>query len=83
MSLGPSAPRTAYTAVSARQYGTPVVHRMYPLDVYAISRCERNPCCGREVAMRAKNDDLHGSAPDGADVALLLIDVINDLEFGY
>jgi nicotinamidase-related amidase len=31
--------------------------------------------------MRAKNDDLHGSAPDDADVALLLIDVINDLEF--
>jgi nicotinamidase-related amidase len=31
--------------------------------------------------MPAKNDDLHGSAPDDADVALLLIDVINDLEF--
>jgi nicotinamidase-related amidase len=31
--------------------------------------------------MRANNDDLHGSAPDDADVALLLIDVINDLEF--
>src|SRR5579871_6942549 len=31
--------------------------------------------------MPAKNDDLHGSAPDKADVALLLIDVINDLEF--
>ena len=31
--------------------------------------------------MRAKNDDLHGSAPDGADVTLLLIDVINDREF--
>jgi nicotinamidase-related amidase len=31
--------------------------------------------------MRAKNDDLHGSAPDDAEVALLLIDVINDLEF--
>jgi nicotinamidase-related amidase len=32
------------------------------------------------MAMRAKNDDLHGNAPDDADVALLLIDVINDLE---
>ena len=32
-------------------------------------------------AMPAKNEDLHGSAPDKSDVALLLIDVINDLEF--
>ncbi|HEV7859936.1 MAG TPA: isochorismatase family cysteine hydrolase [Pyrinomonadaceae bacterium] len=31
--------------------------------------------------MPAKNEDLHGSVPDKADVALLLIDVINDLEF--
>ena len=31
--------------------------------------------------MPAKNADLHGNAPDKADVALLLIDVINDLEF--
>ena len=31
--------------------------------------------------MPAKNDDLHGNVPDNADVALLLIDVINDLEF--
>jgi nicotinamidase-related amidase len=29
----------------------------------------------------AQNEDLHGSVPDTADVALLLIDVINDLEF--
>jgi nicotinamidase-related amidase len=29
----------------------------------------------------AKNNDLHGNAPDTAPVALLLIDVINDLEF--
>ena len=28
-----------------------------------------------------KNADLHGNAPDNAPVALLLIDVINDLEF--
>ena len=27
------------------------------------------------------NSDLHGNAPDKSDVALLLIDVINDLEF--
>jgi nicotinamidase-related amidase len=31
--------------------------------------------------MPAKNPDLHGNAPDKADTALLLIDVINDLEF--
>lgn len=31
--------------------------------------------------MPAKNEDLHGSAPDKSDVALLLIDVINALEF--
>jgi nicotinamidase-related amidase len=29
----------------------------------------------------AKNENLHGNAPDKSDVALLLIDVINDLEF--
>jgi nicotinamidase-related amidase len=29
----------------------------------------------------ARNEDLHGNVPDKADVALLLIDVINDLEF--
>ena len=31
--------------------------------------------------MRAKHDDLHGNAPDDADVALLFIDGMNDLEF--
>ena len=31
--------------------------------------------------MPAKNRDLHGSAPDQSPVALLLIDVINDLDF--
>jgi nicotinamidase-related amidase len=31
--------------------------------------------------MPAQNSDLHGNAPDKSDVALLLIDVINDLEF--
>jgi nicotinamidase-related amidase len=28
-----------------------------------------------------KNNDLHGNAPDKSEIALLLIDVINDLEF--
>jgi nicotinamidase-related amidase len=31
--------------------------------------------------MPARNSDLHGSAPDKSEVALLLIDVINDLDF--
>lgn len=31
--------------------------------------------------MPSKNHDLHGNAPDKSDTALLLIDVINDLEF--
>ncbi len=31
--------------------------------------------------MPSKNEDLHGNVPDTAAVALLLIDVINDLEF--
>src|ERR1700712_211627 len=31
--------------------------------------------------MRTMNSDLHGNAPDKCAVALLLIDVINDLEF--
>ncbi|HEX6242003.1 MAG TPA: isochorismatase family cysteine hydrolase [Polyangiales bacterium] len=32
-------------------------------------------------AERARSQDLHGNAPDKAEVALLLVDVINDLEF--
>ncbi len=31
--------------------------------------------------MPARNENLHGSAPDKCETALLLIDVINDLEF--
>jgi nicotinamidase-related amidase len=33
------------------------------------------------MAKRKQNSDLHGNAPDDSSVALLLIDVINDLEF--
>jgi nicotinamidase-related amidase len=36
---------------------------------------------GESKGMPAKNEDLHGNVPDKAEVALLLIDVINDLEF--
>ena len=32
--------------------------------------------------MPAKNEDLHGNVPDKSNVALLLIDVINALDFG-
>src|SRR5438045_1161061 len=31
--------------------------------------------------MPAKNSDLHGNVPEHCDAALLLIDVINDMEF--
>jgi nicotinamidase-related amidase len=31
--------------------------------------------------MRAKNPDLHGNVPDSCPVALILVDLINDLEF--
>jgi hypothetical protein len=31
--------------------------------------------------MPARSSDLHGNAPDTCSVALVLIDVINDLEF--
>src|SRR4026208_268463 len=33
------------------------------------------------MSIRKKNADLHGSAPDKHDIALLLIDVINDFDF--
>jgi hypothetical protein len=35
----------------------------------------------RQISMTFKKEDLHGNAPDIAGVALLLIDLINDLEF--
>src|SRR4051794_25497345 len=35
----------------------------------------------RALAMAPLNADLHGNAPDKSNVVLLLIDVINDLEF--
>ena len=43
-----------------------------------MGRQKKSP---RFVVMPARNPDLHGSAPDKSDVALLLIDVINDLNF--
>src|SRR5438477_7464442 len=32
-------------------------------------------------SLRSKNSDLHGSAPDKSEMALLIVDVINDLDF--
>jgi nicotinamidase-related amidase len=32
-------------------------------------------------SLRHKNADLHGSAPDKSEVALIIVDVINDLDF--
>lgn len=31
--------------------------------------------------MRSENSDLHGSAPDKSEFILLIVDVINDLDF--
>src|SRR5438876_2001643 len=49
------------------------------------SQSSGRPSCRRRQptgqTMPAKNEHLHGNAPDKASVALLLIDVINDLEF--
>ena len=57
------------TAVGSARIGRAARHRDSPLRGM------------EEPRMPAKNPDLHGNAPDKADVALLLIDVINDLEF--
>ena len=43
-----------------------------------MGRQKKSP---RFLVMPARNPDLHGSAPDKSEVALLLIDVINDLNF--
>src|SRR5438270_7530993 len=32
-------------------------------------------------SLRHKNADLHGSAPDKSEIALIIVDVINDLDF--
>src|SRR5438128_3067305 len=32
-------------------------------------------------SLRRKNADLHGSAPDKSEIALIIVDVINDLDF--
>jgi nicotinamidase-related amidase len=49
-----------------------------PIDLKALDSFTSE---GENKGMPAKNEDLHGNVPDKAEVALLLIDVINDLEF--
>src|SRR4029453_17310074 len=46
-----------------------------------VSGAEMLPQPRRGTTMPVKNEDLHGNAPNQSHVALLLIDVINDLEF--
>ena len=45
------------------------------------ARLVRDLTSGRNGPWPSTNHDLHGNAPDKAEAALLLIDVINDLEF--
>ena len=44
-------------------------------EVYPFERL------GRPEKMPIRNQDLHGNVPDRSPVALVLVDVINDLEF--
>ena len=47
-----------------------------------IDGCHRSmPHATPRKSLRRKNADLHGSAPDKSEVALILVDVINDLDF--
>src|SRR5438105_12468049 len=47
-----------------------------------IDGCDRSmPHATPRKSLRRKNADLHGSAPDKSEVALILVDVINDLDF--
>ena len=47
-----------------------------------IDGCHRSmPHATPRKSLRRKIADLHGSAPDKSEVALILVDVINDLDF--
>src|SRR5438094_10316791 len=39
------------------------------------------PHATQRKSLRRKNADLHGSAPDKSEIALIIVDVINDLDF--
>src|SRR5690606_8339841 len=53
--------------------------RQAPYRLTACGRRGGEPSTPRP--MPAKHDDLHGNAPDSSPTALVLVDVINDLEF--
>ena len=59
--------------------GVPARHARRGSDRLVEGAPDRRP--GHLALMPAKNPDLHGNVPDSSPVALLLIDVINDLEF--
>src|SRR5205085_4252758 len=47
-----------------------------------IDGCHRSmPQTTPQKSLHSKNADLHGSAPDKSEIALLIVDVINDLDF--
>src|SRR5947207_15466430 len=44
--------------------------------------CHRSmPHATPRKSLRRTNADLHGSAPDKSEIALIIVDVINDLDF--
>jgi nicotinamidase-related amidase len=76
----------------ARIHRAPLGRERFGGPIGALGRgCHRSavqemcPNGGMRVAERgampAQNQDLHGNVPDRAEVVLLLVDVINDLEF--
>ena len=46
-----------------------------------MAAIEPMPHTTSRKSLRSKNADLHGSAPDKSQIALLIVDVINDLDF--
>src|SRR5918992_6264709 len=57
------------------------VHPVHPCEFPPPHACPSRAAPGIITVMPAKNEDLHGNVPDTSPVALLLIDVINDMEF--
>src|SRR5437773_7448292 len=53
-----------------------------PAQARFIDGCHRSmPHATPRKTLRRTNADLHGSAPDKSDIALIIVDVINDLDF--
>lgn len=68
MSLASFARLSAFVAATS-------VHRHRPAHPLPLRRTHPDP------SARMKNEDLHGNAPDRSPVALIVLDMINDLEF--